>query len=291
MASLKYSANSSLQTVTLGSNYTAASGTMTLTAGHGARLPATGDYWIAYNNGAGTIRIFKVTARSTDTLTVVADATEGSGDGNISSGETLRWALTVSALTQLRADIVAQGAFVLLKSLTASASATLDFATRTDGTNLIQSDFDDYMIRVINVMPATDGAQLTLRVSTDNGASYISTASYQWIRWFHSGTGSTQTGDAAGTAISLSYNIENTGSQYTCSGVYNVPNPAGGAAYFNVFGDSVSLDTSGTGIANMANTKAWGAYKATTAVNALQFLMSSGNIASGTIRIYGIAKS
>ena len=116
MASLKYSANSSLQTVTLGSAYTSGSGTMSLTTGHGARLPSSGDFWLAYDNGAGTVRLFKVTARSTDTLTVTADATEGSGDGNISSGETLRWALTAAALDQLRTDICGYGTYANLPS-------------------------------------------------------------------------------------------------------------------------------------------------------------------------------
>lgn len=114
MASLKYIADSSLQTVTLGSAYTAGDGSMTLTAGQGARLPSSGDFWMVYNDGAGTIRIFKVTARSTDTLTVTADATEGSGDGNISSGETLRWGLTVAALTQLRQDLSGYGTYASL---------------------------------------------------------------------------------------------------------------------------------------------------------------------------------
>ena len=114
MASLKYIADSTLQTVTLGSAYTAGSGSMTLTTGHGARLPSSGDFWMVYNDGAGTIRIFKVTARSTDTLTVTADATEGSGDGNISSGETLRWGLTIAALTQFRQDISGYGTYANL---------------------------------------------------------------------------------------------------------------------------------------------------------------------------------
>jgi len=114
MASLKYIADSTLQTVTLGSAYTAGSGSMTLTTGHGARLPSSGDFWMVYNDGAGTIRSFKVTARSSDTLTVTADATEGSGDGNISSGATLRWGLTVAALNQFRQDISGYGTYANL---------------------------------------------------------------------------------------------------------------------------------------------------------------------------------
>lgn len=114
MASLQYIQSSTLQSVTLGSAYTAGAGTMTLTAGNGAYLPSSGDFWLSYNNGAGTIRLFKVTARSTDTLTVVAVSGEGSGDGNISSGETLRWALTYDALNQLRSDISGYGTYANL---------------------------------------------------------------------------------------------------------------------------------------------------------------------------------
>jgi hypothetical protein len=109
--SLQYTKSSTIQTVTLGSSYTSGSGTMTLTAGNGAYLPSSGDFWLSYNNGSGTIRIFKVTARSTDTLTVTAVSGEGAGDGNISSGETLRWALSVDALDQLRQDIIQTGAY------------------------------------------------------------------------------------------------------------------------------------------------------------------------------------
>lgn len=116
MASLKYIADSNLQTVTLGSGYTSGSGSMSLTAGHGARLPSGGDFWLSYNDGAGTVRLFKVTARSTDTLTVTAVASEGSGDGNITSGETLRWALTRDALDQLRQDLHQTGAYASASS-------------------------------------------------------------------------------------------------------------------------------------------------------------------------------
>ena len=94
MASYKYKEDANLGTVTLGSSYTSGSGSMSLSSGHGARLPASGDFWLTYDDGAGTVQIFKVTARSTDTLTVVASTTEGSGDGSISSGATLRPTLT-----------------------------------------------------------------------------------------------------------------------------------------------------------------------------------------------------
>jgi hypothetical protein len=144
MASLKYSANSSLQTVTLGSAYTSGSGSMTLTTGHGARLPSSGDFWLAYDNGAGVVRLFKVTARSTDTLTVTADATEGSGDGNISSGETLRWALTAAALDQLRTDICGYGTYA---NLPATCKVGDQYITSDTGYSFVATATDTWQAR------------------------------------------------------------------------------------------------------------------------------------------------
>jgi hypothetical protein len=184
MASLKYSANSSLQTVTLGAGYTSGSGTMTLTTGHGARLPATGDFWLAYDDGAGTVRLFKVTARSTDTLTVTADATEGSGDGNISSGETLRWALTAAALDQLRGDLHQTGAY---------ASAAAEKAG-----NIYLPNNSPYLLRdggasfshwgpIFNLTPPVNGDFSDLNapssVSTTGGALYITSTKTGGDNW------------------------------------------------------------------------------------------------------------
>lgn len=102
MASLKYSGNLQRMTVTLASTYTAGSGTMALTAGHGARLPSSGDFWLVTTSG--TYRAFKVTARSTDTLTVVG-AQDGTADGDMAASTELEWNLTASALAQLISDI------------------------------------------------------------------------------------------------------------------------------------------------------------------------------------------
>lgn len=101
MSSLKYIGNVERMTVTLASDYTSGSGSMDLTTGHGARLPATGDYWIVTTSG--TYRAFKVTARSTDTLTVVAGQ-DGTSDDNLSAGQELEWNITASAFAQVLSD-------------------------------------------------------------------------------------------------------------------------------------------------------------------------------------------
>lgn len=115
MSSYKYLKTATLGTVTLDSAYTSGSGSMVLTAGQGARLPSTGDFWIAWSEDQAdpdaVIHLWKVTSRSTDTLTVTAEASEGGGDTNVSGGETLRAVMSISALDQLRQDICQTGAY------------------------------------------------------------------------------------------------------------------------------------------------------------------------------------
>lgn len=267
-------------TVTLGSAYTSGSGTMSLTTGHGARLPASGDFWLARDNNAGTVNIFKVTARSTDTLTVVADATEGSGDTNLDSGTALRWALTVSALTQLRADIVAQGGLVLLSSQTASTSSSLDF------TSIITSTYDDYLFKLINILPATDGTTILMQMSTDGGSTYASTSYTNWQ--FRFDAGSSGTGGSATNGIALGEtNGIGSSAAFGLVGTVELFSPGSSSLHKAVEGSVLFRNSGGTRIKHTLG----GAYESNTAVNAIRFLAASGNITSGTIRCYGIAKS
>jgi len=102
---LQYTGNQYLQTVTLGAGYTAGSGTMTLTGGDGAKLPASGNFWIRQTqlsipSQSALLNILKVTARSGDTLTVVGGQ-DGTTDQNIANGTEMAWVLSASALTEL----------------------------------------------------------------------------------------------------------------------------------------------------------------------------------------------
>lgn len=288
MASYKFTPVANLGTVTLGgSGYTAASGTMVLASGQGANLPTAGDFWLEYDTGSG-IRIFKVTARSTDTLTVTPDATEGIGDGSIAAAATLKAVTTCAALTQLKSDIVALGGLVLLKTLTASSSASLDFATRTDGTAIIQSDFDEYLISFINLIPATGNVTLNWRMSTNGGSSYDSSAIYDEMEARMNPGANGVGGSSNGTSIPLGRadNIATT-STGGLGGSMRLIDPGSSATHKRVFGQLLLLSNAGS----WTHMDVGGAYKSATAVNAFQFFMSSGNITSGSIRVYGIAKT
>jgi hypothetical protein len=172
--SLQYIAGLDLMTVTLDSAYTAADGHMHLTAGHGARLPASGDFWI--RTTSGTYRCFKVTARSTDDLTVTS-AQDGTSDGNLSAGAELKWVLGVTAFDQFRSDLVQTGT-----DASKSAEKAGKLYLPTDGFALYR-DSGSIMAPWGPIFPLTPhddsgfawDNQGSASVTTLKGATYIST--------------------------------------------------------------------------------------------------------------------
>lgn len=104
--SLQYVGNTELMTVITGALYTAGDGTLTLLAGQGALLPATGTFWIRQAGllQSSLINILRVTARTGDVLTVVGGQ-DGTTDQNILTGTIMCWVLSASALQQLTVDI------------------------------------------------------------------------------------------------------------------------------------------------------------------------------------------
>ena len=123
MASLKYSANANFQIGTLASSYTSGGVSLVLTAGHGARFPSSGDFWVRVED-----EVFKCTSRSTDTLTVVG-AQDGTSASNHASSSEVRWVLGVAGLDQMRTDISGAGTYA---NLPAAGTITGDLYFFTD---------------------------------------------------------------------------------------------------------------------------------------------------------------
>jgi hypothetical protein len=170
------------------------------------------------------------------------------------------------------------GSYVLVEQHTASTSATLDFTT------CITSTYDDYQLRFLNILPATNAAGVLMRFSVDGGATYDAGSNYTYVnRNFFSG-GSNDDSGAAQSAFSLGGSISNTG--YGFSATLNISNPLGGTSSTAMYGQNLNKNT-GVGLIGNVN---FDIYVPTTAVNAFRVLASSGNITSGTVRCYGIAK-
>lgn len=178
----------------------------------------------------------------------------------------------------------------LLESRTASASASLDFTTRNavgQSGVTFQSDYDEYMVEFVNIVPATDTANLHFRVSTDGGSTFVSAAaSYAYsVNWFNR-FGSSQNGSDSTTQIDLTGDGIDNGSDSGMSGSIKIFDPLSSTRQKRLTGQMVFRQGAGGFSTAICNGHVLGA----TAVDAFRVLMSSGNIASGTIRVYGVAK-
>jgi hypothetical protein len=174
------------------------------------------------------------------------------------------------------------GALVLLEQHTASSSAALDFTTA------ISSAYDEYQIEFINVVPATDGAVLWMRLSTDGGSSYDTSTIYDYTSGY-AYAGGTGVGSSATSSdkILLMDGVDNS-ANYGIVGHIRLFNPLSTAVYKQIVGQLMRFDSRGT--LGLVMLTPMGVYRSTTAVDAMRFLFDTGNIASGTIRVYGIAK-
>jgi hypothetical protein len=180
------------------------------------------------------------------------------------------------------ASSIASPGLVLLEQHTAAASATLDF------TSFISSTYDQYLFELVDIVPATDDTIPYMRVGTGGGPTYDAGNNYGWTgwRWLNSGSGTS--GAASGEAqISLTLAIHKAANWPPLCGSLKLFNPQSSSTNKLITGQFETFDTA----ANLPlGTVLAASYQAVTAITAVRFLMSSGNITSGTIRVYGVAK-
>ena len=180
------------------------------------------------------------------------------------------------------------GTLTLLSTQTASASASISFTTGLDST------YDEYIFKFINIHPATDAAEFQFNMSTDSGSNYNVTKTTTFFNSRHS-EDDTESGLtyfsandlAQSTAFQDIYLNAGNGNDENVSGELSLFNPSSTTyvkhfiarlqGYHNA-DSSYEYYTAGYG-----NT--------TSAVNAIQFKFDSGNIDDGIIKLYGVKKS
>ena len=172
------------------------------------------------------------------------------------------------------------GGLVLLEQHTASSSASLDFTT------CISSTYDEYQIEFVGIVPATDNTNLYMRMSTNGGSTYDSSSIYgHAVFVWRAGATGAQGAEGGSNHINLtSFGVSNA-STNGIVGHVRFSSPLSTALHKYLVGELTFNDT---GFRLGAVTRA--SYESVTAVDAFQFFMNSGNIASGTIRCYGVEK-
>ena len=180
----------------------------------------------------------------------------------------------------------------LIKTLTASDSATLSFVDGASDVTL-DSTYDEYMFVFTDIGPATDNVNLTFQVNAtdDAGGGYdTSVITSTYFRAYHtegdaSGfsyiTGFDQA-QAAGFQI-IAHELGNE-SDESCAGVLHLFSPSS-TTYVKHFYSRFDMV-----IVNPGSTDSFcaGYINDTTAIDEIQFKMSSGNF-DGVIQMYGIA--
>lgn len=170
------------------------------------------------------------------------------------------------------------GSIILLSTKPASASPSLDF------TSSIDSTYSSYMFVMDEIRPATDGANLRMLFSTDGGSTWITTASYKWIWEGRTTTGGNFAADASAGYMTLSQDIGSAAGE-ALTGEITVNNPSS-TTNFKLYRGQMSF-TDSAGLFSLMSCGG-GYFVAATDIDAIQFLFNSGNIAAGSIRMYGI---
>ena len=188
---------------------------------------------------------------------------------------------------------VSLGSIVHIKTLTASSSANLSFVHGTSSV-VFDSTYPIYMFKFINIHPATNNVQLMHNASIDAGSNYNVAATTTTFEGEGSEsaangtlgyiTGHDHAQDTGGKK--LTYNMGNDNDQ-SLSGEMMMFNPSS-STFVKHFIAKVSNYHHGD---YEKNTHTAGYYNTTSDVDAIKFFMSSGNIDSGTIKLYGIKDS
>jgi hypothetical protein len=182
---------------------------------------------------------------------------------------------------------IAQGKMILISEQTASGSASISFTSGIDSTYPI------YKFEFINIHPATDAAEFQFNMSIDSGSNYNVTKTTTWFNALHLEDDSDANLEynasfdlAQSTAFQSITRDSGNGSDENSSGELFIYSPSSTTFvkhFMSTTNDYVHFNDGGSRevfCAGYGNT--------TSAVDAIRFQMSSGNIDAGTIKMYGI---
>lgn len=234
------------------------------------------DFANAPQAGARRILVCASTPSFTASANLLIDGIASGTTWKARAGDSLL--VVATAIDTFRITPLVQG-LQLLATASASASETVEF------TKDLTSTYDQYLILITNLLPATDGTALYLRISQ---ASVFKSgaANYLYTRWDHLSTATTGQSSASAAQIEIASLVSNTSTRsFSCGIVFDKPT----STLFKMFRWDASWVTS---TAVVAGTNGSGTYTVDgAAIDGIQLLMSLGNITSGQFALYGIRKT
>ena len=186
----------------------------------------------------------------------------------------------VSSLSSLTSSV---GDLVFISKQTASSSASISFTSGIDST------YKEYIFFFKNIHPQTDGQQFRFQTSTNGGSSYGVTLTSTYFIAYHKEDGSEN---------SLTYITGSDKAQSTDFMVLGSPdseNDSGMSGYMHLFNPSSTTFVKNWFARTINDPSSYaqdeytaGYFNTTSAINAVQFKMGSGNIDAGDILLYGV---
>ena len=180
------------------------------------------------------------------------------------------------------------GSLNLISTSTASSSSTIDITSGIDST------YKEYIVKFINIHPATDSVHFLFQGDTGTNTSYnqtITSAAFRAYNYEGAGTPTLQyyaSGDLD-QDTDFHYMTGNAGvgndNDQSFNGTMHLFDPSN-----TTFVKHFLIDTHSHGPSNYTmRFFAGGYFNTTTAITRLRFKFSSGNIDSGTIKLYGVS--
>ena len=180
-----------------------------------------------------------------------------------------------------------------IKTLTASSSATLSFVDGSDDV-VLDSTYPIYLFKCISIHPSANGGNPSFQASTNSGSSYGVTVTTTAFESYH---------DEADSTTALAYSTsqdlaQSTSFQKLTAGVGN-DNDQSASGTLMLFNPSSTTfvkhfisDFHEAYHADYATHSLYAGYfNTTSAIDAIQFKMHSGNMDAGTIKLYGLKDS
>ena len=190
---------------------------------------------------------------------------------------------SLSAITALPASI-SGGGLNLISTQTASSSSTLDFTSGLDST------YKEYIFKFINVHPTTDNVRFQINFR-DGGTDFDATKTTTFFEAYHNESNSSDVGIQYVTSADLAqstspqhfgFSLGNANDE-SVSGTLHLFDPSN-TTFVKHFISTVNF----TYYTGFCMTKYIAGYcNTTTAIDGVQFSMTSGSIESGVVKLYG----
>lgn len=180
--------------------------------------------------------------------------------------------------------------WVPIKTVTASNSTTVDFVNGSGGV-VLDGTYKAYKVIGSSIVSVSNSVALYFRISTDGGSSYETTNAYSYAGIFRKASNTTVTGTNLNPGDQVNLTAGDTIGTTTASGAnfeLTLYNPAASSPQGRISWSTGFVNAGGEGSFST------GAASLTTAsidIDAIRFLMSSGNISSGTFTLYGLASA